>query len=74
MQQLSGVVPEALMNRLNNPSQTTNVFTERMIYQDVFMYSTTNGIDERKSDSLGKMSMDYNIAIGIYNIWINFIF
>jgi hypothetical protein len=23
------------------------------------MYSTTNGIDERKSDSLGKMSMDY---------------
>ena len=58
-QQLSGVVPEALMNRLNNPSQNVNVFTERMIYQDVFMYSTTNGIDERKSDSLGKMSMDY---------------
>lgn len=59
IQQLSGVVPEALMNRLNNPSQNTNVFTERMIYQDVFVYSTTNGIDERKSDSLGKMSMDY---------------
>ena len=71
IQQLSGVVPEALMNRLNNPSQTTNVFTERMIYQDVFMYSTTNGIDERKSDSLGKMSMDYALLRLVFTNMIN---
>lgn len=71
IQQLSGVVPEALMNRLNNPSQTTNVFTERMIYQDVFMYSTINGIDERKSDSLGKMSMDYALLRLVFINMIN---
>lgn len=71
IQQLSGVVPEALMNRLNNPYQNTNVFTERMIYQDVFMYSTTNGIDERKSDSLGKMSMDYALLQLVFTNMIN---
>ena len=71
IQQLSGVVPEALMNRLNNPYQNTNVFTERMIYQDVFMYSTTNGIDERNSDSLGKMSMDYALLQLVFTNMIN---
>lgn len=71
IQQLGGVVPEALMNRLNNPSQITNVFTDRMIYQDVFMYSTTNGIDERKSDSLGKMSMDYALLRLVFTNMIN---
>ena len=70
-QQLSGVIPEALMNRLNNPSQNVNVFTERMIYQDVFMYSTTNGIDERKSDSLGKMSMVYALLRLVFTNMIN---
>ena len=71
IQQLGGFVPEALMNILNSPSQNMNFFTERMIYQDVFMYSTTNGIDERRSDSLGKMSMDYALLRLVFTNMIN---
>ncbi len=68
---LPGLIPETLMNKINNPLQNTNVYTERMIYQDMFMYLTNKNIDERKSDNISKMSMDYAILSLVLSNMIN---